>query len=46
MFEFTINYSKEEKLYVVLTTNNKEFYEHFNHNDIIFIKDYIQGLVK
>lgn len=45
MFEFTINYSKEEKLYDVLTTKNNKFYEHFHHEDIMFVNDYIRFLV-
>ena len=45
MFEFTINYSKDYKLYDLLITKDKKYYNHFHHNDILFIKDYIKFLV-
>lgn len=45
MFEFTINYSKEEKMYDVLTKKNGEYYNHFHEEDIMFINDYIRFLV-
>ena len=45
MFEFTINYSKSENLFDILITKNKKFYNHFHHEDILFIKDYIKFLV-
>ena len=45
MFEFTINYSKDYKLYDLLITKDNKYYNHFHHNDILFIKDYIKFLV-
>jgi hypothetical protein len=45
MFEFTINYSKEEKMYDVLVKKAGQYYNHFHEEDIMFIKDYIKFLV-
>jgi hypothetical protein len=45
MFEFTINYSKEEKMYDVLTKLNGEYHNHFHEEDINFIRDHIKYLV-
>jgi len=45
MFEFTINYSKEEKMYDVLVKKDRKYYNHFHEEDIMFVKDYIKFLV-
>ena len=42
MFKYTIHYSEAEKLYDILIEKDNKFHEHFHHEDINFIRDYIK----